>query len=112
MSNDQPTRQKRPPENAGELQVFAVSAIAEVEPEAWDACANPPLNPVCEKIGQSTPLPDQEIQSNPFLSHHFLAALETSKSVGSHSGWQVQHVLVKTAAGELMAAAPCYLKSH
>ena len=112
MSTDKPTQQERRRENAGELQVIAVSAIAEVEPEAWDACANPPLNPVCEKIGQSTPLLDQDTQSNPFLSHHFLAALETSKSVGSHSGWRVQHVLVKTAAGDLVAAAPCYLKSH
>jgi uncharacterized protein len=112
MSNDKPTQQERPRENAGELQVIAVNAIAEVDPAAWDACANPPLNPVCEKIGQSTPLLDQQIQSNPFLSHHFLSALEASKSVGGHSGWRVQHVLVKTAAGELMAAAPCYLKSH
>ena len=112
MSNDKPTQQEHPRENAGELQVIAVNAIAEVEPGAWDACANPPLNPVCEKIGRSTPLLDQEIQSNPFLSHHFLAALETSKSVGGNSGWRVQHVLVKTAAGELIAAAPCYLKSH
>jgi len=112
MSNEKPTQQERPRENAGELQVIAVNAIAEAEPAAWDACANPPLNPVCEKIGQSTPLLDQEIQSNPFLSHDFLSALEASKSVGGHSGWRVQHVLVKTAAGELMAAAPCYLKSH
>jgi predicted N-acyltransferase len=112
MSNEKPTQQERPQQNAGELQVIAVNAIAEAESAAWDACANPPLNPVCEKTGQSTPLLDQEIQSNPFLSHDFLSALEASKSVGGNSGWRVQHVLVKTAAGELMAAAPCYLKSH
>ena len=49
---------------------------------------------------------------NPFLSHDFLSALEASKSVGSHSGWHVQHLLVQTADGTLVAAAPCYLKSH
>jgi predicted N-acyltransferase len=38
--------------------------------------------------------------------------LETSKSVGGHSGWLVQHLLVHGAGGTLVAAAPCYLKSH
>jgi hypothetical protein len=49
---------------------------------------------------------------NPFLSHAFLAALETSKSVGARAGWQVQHLLVHATDGTLVAAAPCYLKSH
>ncbi len=112
MSDEMQTQQDRGGVNAGELQVVAVNAIAEVDRGAWDACANPPLHPICEKSVQSAPVLDQEAQINPFLSHHFLAALETSKSVGGHSGWQVQHVLVKTAASELLAAAPCYLKSH
>ena len=38
--------------------------------------------------------------------------MEASKSVGGHSGWHVQHLLVKAADGTLVAAAPCYLKSH
>ena len=54
----------------------------------------------------------QKISHNPFLSHGFLAALETSKSVGARAGWQVQHLLVHAADGTLVAAAPCYLKSH
>jgi predicted N-acyltransferase len=49
---------------------------------------------------------------NPFISHPFLAALEQSKSVGPRTGWQPRHVLVRTADGTLVAAAPCYLKSH
>ena len=55
---------------------------------------------------------DQELVYNPFISHGFLSALEASGSVGGRSGWQVQHVLVSTADGTLLAAAPCYLKSH
>ena len=43
---------------------------------------------------------------------HFLSALETSKSVGGRTGWQPQHLLVQAADGTLLAAAPCYLKSH
>ncbi len=60
----------------------------------------------------AAPSPDQEIPHNPFLSHAFLSALEASKSVGGHSGWLVQHLLVHGADGTLVAAAPCYLKSH
>ena len=88
-----------------------MSAIDEVGAAAWDACANPPADcaPGADRAAPST---DQETVFNPFLSHHFLSALETSKSVGGRSGWQVQHVLVKAADGTVLAAAPCYLKSH
>jgi uncharacterized protein len=96
----------------GELQIVAVNTIAEVGAAAWDACANPRLRPRCEETATSAQFMDQEIAYNPFVSHDFLAALEVSKSVGGHSGWQVRHVLVQTADGMLVAAAPCYLKSH
>ncbi len=84
------------------LRVGVVNAIGEISAAAWDACANP-------SDDQS---PNQEYPFNPFLSHSFLSALEASKSVGGRTGWQVRHVLVKDAGGELLAAAPCYLKSH
>ncbi len=42
----------------------------------------------------------------------FCLRLEESKSVGGRTGWQPQHVLARTADGTLVAAAPCYLKSH
>jgi uncharacterized protein len=86
-----------------DMRVEVANAIGEVSAEAWDACANP-------QIGTQTPA--EEHAFNPFLSHGFLAALEASKSVGGHSGWHVQHLLVKDANGTLVAAAPCYLKSH
>jgi hypothetical protein len=49
--------------------------------------------------------------SNPFISHDFLHTLETSKSVGGRTGWQPRHLLVENNDG-LLAAAPCYVKSH
>jgi hypothetical protein len=97
---------------ASELRVLAVSAISEVGADAWDACANPPLHPNCEESAHPAEALDQKVVYNPFLSHHFLSALEASKSVGGHSGWHVQHVLVQSTDGTLVAAAPCYLKSH
>jgi predicted N-acyltransferase len=109
--NEQPARQQRTRGTAGELRIVAVNAIDEVDGVAWDACAVPP--PDCAPAADRTaPLLDQETLFNPFLSHHFLSALESSKSVGGRSGWQVQHVLVKAADGTVLAAAPCYLKSH
>ena len=109
--NEQPDLQQRTRGTAGELNVVAVSAIDEVGVAAWDACANPPADraPAADRTAPST---DQETVFNPFLSHHFLSALEASKSVGGRSGWHVQHVLVKAADGTVLAAAPCYLKSH
>ncbi len=97
---------------AEELRVIAVNAIGKVGAEAWDACANPQADQRCEAPALTAQSIDQEEAFNPFLSHNFLSALEASKSVGGRSGWHVQHVLVQTADGTLVAAAPCYLKSH
>ena len=70
-------------------------ALADVPASAWDACANPP-----------------DCAYNPFISHAFLKACETSGSVGANAGWQSAHVLLEDAGGALLACAPAYLKSH
>jgi predicted N-acyltransferase len=79
-----------------ELRISIAETIDAVEACEWDACANP----------------NAEQTYNPFISHAFLAALEQSHSVGPRTGWQPQHVLARTAGGALVAAAPCYIKSH
>jgi len=48
----------------------------------------------------------------PFVRHAFLAALQTSGSVGADTGWQPHFVCLEDAAGHLVAAAPLYLKAH
>src|SRR3984885_8100138 len=91
-----------------ELRVHAVGSIGQVPAAEWDACANPAphaANIEAQRI-------DQENVYNPFISHDFLSALEESGSVGGRSGWQAQHLVVKTADGALLATAPCYVKSH
>jgi predicted N-acyltransferase len=105
-------RTERACQTAGELRVVAVNAITETKAAAWDACANPVADQRREGAADAAQSADQEMPYNPFLSHAFLAALEASKSVGGQSGWHVQHVLVHAADGTLVAAAPCYLKSH
>jgi predicted N-acyltransferase len=113
-------------EAAGELRISAVNAIAGVAQAAWDACASPaarcstgssPGSAAAASADGSDIAPQaldpyQDSVYNPFISHSFLAALEESKSVGGRSGWQVQHLLVTGADGTLLAAAPCYVKSH
>ena len=82
--------------SSGNARIEIVPRIADIAPEAWDACANP-----------------QGTSFNPFLAHAFLKALEDAGAVGGRSGWLPQH-LTLTLSGEqtLAACAPCYLKSH
>ena len=48
----------------------------------------------------------------PFLRHEFLAAMERHGCVGEELGWLPRHMALRDAEGELVAAAPCYLKSN
>ena len=114
---------------------FAVSvapSIAALDPASWDACANPqylrsdkglrppgdsvlqPAGSNCEGLDPFLQVPESPSareRFNPFITHAFLLALEASKSVGARAGWGPAHVLVHRG-GELVAAAPAYLKSH
>ena len=49
---------------------------------------------------------------NPFNSHGFFSALEESGSATAETGWLGHHLLLEDAAGSLIGAVPCYLKSH
>jgi predicted N-acyltransferase len=70
--------------------------IADIDREAWDACANP-----------------DPATFNPFIAHSFLEALEDSGCVGGHkTGWLPQHITVDDDSGDMAACAPCYVKLH
>lgn len=90
--------------------IQVATSIAALDAAQWDACANPP--------GTAAGLVDGAVEGdrsgerfNPFLSHAFLQALETSGSVGARTGWSPAHVVIKDA-GRMVAAAPTYLKSN
>ena len=91
-----------------EVRITVVESIAQVAKINWDACANPDSQEGAGAGQDST----HGCVYNPFVSHDFLSALEESRSVGGRTGWHVQHVLVKSCDGTLIAAAPAYLKSH
>jgi predicted N-acyltransferase len=113
--------------NMTELRISVADAIATIDADEWDACANPDAG-TAGQVNITSALPaggngqhagaagiamEQERRVfNPFISHAFLAALEESNSVGPRTGWQPRHVLAHTIDGTLVAAAPCYLKSH
>ena len=82
--------------------VRLLPSIADVDPSAWDACANPPGITESEAEGE---------RFNPFVTHAFLHALEASGSTGGRSGWTPAHVIVEDGA-RIVAVAPSYLKSH
>lgn len=73
------------------LTVKAVQSLADVPAAGWDACAG---------------------SDNPTVSHAFLSALEDSGSATAESGWLGQHLVIEDAAGDVIACAPLYLKSH
>jgi predicted N-acyltransferase len=66
------------------------TSITAIDPVAWDAL-----------VGDGAP----------FLRHAFLAGLESSGSVGGHTGWTPAPITLNDELG-LAAAAPAYIKAH
>ena len=73
------------------MRAKLVQGIERIPAAAWDACAG---------------------GDDPFVSHCFLHALEASGSACARTGWQPVHVIVEDEGGEVLGAAPMYLKSH
>lgn len=73
------------------VTIKAVGSIGTIDAAQWDGVAG---------------------ESNPFLSHAFLKALEDSGSVSAETGWVPYHVVVEGPDESLRAAAPLYVKSH
>ncbi len=80
------------------VEIKVLSSLAEITTSDWDACAAP------EVADGSRP-------QDPFTTYRFLRALETSRSVGTGTGWHPQY-LVATYEGERIAVAPLYAKGH
>ena len=92
-----------------DLQVKIATSLKAVPAEAWDACANPAESAHHGANGGGAAAGER---FNPFVSHGFLSALEESGCVSGRTGWAPAHVLVEGAGEHLLAATPCYVKSH
>jgi predicted N-acyltransferase len=101
-----------------ELQIRLITSLDDIPAETWNACAGGPLSSTAHVMDEdsgdklSTELSTRGLVDNPFVSHEFLSSIERSSSVGPRTGWQPHHLIVETGAGELVGAAPCYLKGH
>ena len=80
------------------ITVTVHSSIAEISAPVWDGCAAPETA-------------DGGIAFDPFTTHRFLAALETSGSVGPGTGWAASHLVARQGEA-VIAVAPVYRKSH
>jgi predicted N-acyltransferase len=76
------------------LKARILTSLADIPAGDWDAVAN-----------------SDAARFNPFVSHAFLWALEKSGSATAKTGWAARHVVIEDG-GKVVAAAPCYLKSH
>lgn len=96
----------------GDLTVRVATSLKAVPAGAWNACANP--HALADAISApATPPGDPALdRDNPFVSHEFLMALEESRCTGGRTGWSPAYLLVEDDAGQLLAAAPSFLKSH
>lgn len=97
------------------LKIRLAPSLAQIPAAAWNACALPSTAKAIDEDSGHKLSPDlstRAFPTNPFISHEFLSSLESSLSVGPRTGWQPQYLLVETGDGELIAAAPSYLKSH
>ena len=79
------------PDGNETIVVKIIPSISDISAESWDHCAG---------------------TSHPFTRHSFLSALEDSGSATVKTGWQPQHLVIESPAGDILGASPLYLKNH
>lgn len=84
-----------PNDNDTAVTIQVHDSLTAIDPVIWDACASR----------------DGTRPFDPFTTHRFLLALETSRSVGVGTGWQSLILEVKKD-GQTIAVAPTYAKTH
>jgi predicted N-acyltransferase len=100
-----------------EITLEAVPSVGDVPAEDWDACANPKACPLNGLDALVSPGSAGDLSGasghyyNPFVSHAFFSALESSNSACARAGWGPRHLLAKVD-GRIAGIVPCYLKSH
>ncbi|MGO4908445.1 GNAT family N-acetyltransferase [Pseudorhodobacter sp. W20_MBD10_FR17] len=80
-----------------EIEITLHASFAEIPAQEWDALA-------CPEATSGRPI-------DPFTTHSFFVALESSGSIGARSGWQARPLLARKD-GQAIAAMPMFAKSH
>src|SRR6202158_6203332 len=105
--------------DSSEITFEALSSFSQFPAEDWDACANPASPPDTPDVLHTPSAPGTATdfcaglisRDNPFVSHAFFQALESSGSACARTGWAARHLVAKID-GEIGGIVPCYLKSH
>ncbi|PCI32018.1 MAG: GNAT family N-acetyltransferase [Alphaproteobacteria bacterium] len=71
-----------------------ISSLAEISEQDWNGCCY-----------------NATTRHNPFLSYHFLNALEESGCATAETGWQAQHIILRRD-DRVVGIMPLYLKNH
>jgi hypothetical protein len=74
-----------------------LDSLTDIAAPDWDALAAP-------EQASGRPI-------DPFTTHRFLSALETSGSTGTGTGWQARPLVLRDV-GRLLAATPLFVKTH
>src|SRR3981081_1861725 len=113
---------------SSEISLEAVSSVSQISAADWDACANSSvdagsgadpgsvfdlgaLNALASRVPERAPCTASISSYNPFVSHAFFLALESSGSACARTGWGPRHLVAKLD-GAVAGIVPCYLKSH
>ncbi len=80
------------------IEISVLGGLDDIAAADWDACAAP------ETADGGPP-------RDPFTTHRFLLALESSGSVGGRSGWSPGHLAARQG-GTLIAVMPLYAKTN
>jgi predicted N-acyltransferase len=106
-----------------EITLEAVPSAADIPAADWDACANPgPADSNSNGFGglfssgspsgiTAASCAGSKPDYNPFVSHAFFSAAESSKSACARTGWTPRHLIARVD-GKIAGIVPCYLKSH
>src|SRR6201995_1658691 len=101
-----------------EITLEAVPSAGDVPADEWNACANPPasnsfngLEALTSPGSAGASCAESKPYYNPFVSHAFFSAVESSGSAIVRTGWGPRHLLAKVD-GRIAGIVPCYLKSH
>ena len=78
--------------NIETVKCRVVESLSDVPSQEWDLCL--------------------EGTRSPFSRHSFLYGLELCECVGETRGWLPRYVIIETEAGQLIACAAAYLKTH
>lgn len=96
-----------------DITLEAVPSVDAIAAADWDACAGGALAPPIDASSgvAAASCTTSAAAYNPFTSHAFFSALETSKSASVRTGWGPRH-LVARRGDQILGIVPCYLKSH